>query len=67
MQTAGGRLRCYGRPYRMRPKDQAAQVAILDHGRKRGGDLKQSCMTMYDFLLVRQCNYSSILYRLRVI
>jgi len=23
--------------------------------------------TMYDFLLVRHCNYSSILYRLRVI
>ena len=23
--------------------------------------------TMYDFLLVRQCNYSSILYHLRVI
>ena len=42
MQTAGGRLRCYGRPYRMRPKDQAVQVAILDHGRRRGRDLKQS-------------------------
>jgi len=23
--------------------------------------------TMYDFLLVRYCNYSSVLYRLRVI
>ena len=25
------------------------------------------CIPMYDFLLVRHCNYSSILYRLRVI
>jgi len=34
-------------------------IEVIENGAVR--------QTMYDFLLVRHCNYSSILYRLRVI